>query len=453
MSQPSQPNFIEVIGARTHCLKNFNIAIPQNQLVVICGRSGSGKSSLAIDTIFAEGQRQFLECQSIHSRQYFGQIPRADVDRIVGLPPTVCSKQQNSGGSPRSTVGTLTEVHDFLRVLFSQAGTVHCFQCGEAIEQATEIDICDAIEEFPEATRMMVLAPLVDDGMHLEKAIEITRREGLLRIAIDDAIFDIEEAPPIDPKQQYDFAAVVDRIIVRDNVRERLLKAIDTASELGQGNVVVRFVTPEAMESDSTLKSDTSRWDTLRYSTRHACASCNIVFSEVSPRLFSFNGPQGACSDCQGLGLQLRFDVDRVIDRSQSLIGGAILPWKNLSAAKLKSTVAELDPLLKKLGIDSAVHLSQVDDDCFQELLESHEKGLLGVFALLHRELATTDDDDRYEELSALEREQSCQSCDGSRLNQQANSVRFGDKTIADLLAMSLGTAADWFQGVTANIE
>ena len=139
MSQPSQPNFIEVIGARTHCLKNFDIAIPQNQLVVICGRSGSGKSSLAIDTIFAEGQRQFLECQSIHSRQYFGQIPRADVDRIVGLPPTVCSKQQNSGGSPRSTVGTLTEVHDFLRVLFSQAGTVHCFQCGEAIEQATEM--------------------------------------------------------------------------------------------------------------------------------------------------------------------------------------------------------------------------------------------------------------------------------------------------------------------------
>ena len=445
--------FIEVIGARTHCLKNFDISIPQNQLVVICGRSGSGKSSLAIDTIFAEGQRQFLECQSIHSRQYFGQIPRADVDQILGLPPTVCSKQQNSGGSPRSTVGTLTEVHDFLRVLFSQAGTVHCFQCDAAIEQATEVDICDGIEEFPEATRMMVLAPLVDDGMHLEKAIEITRREGLLRIAVDEAIFDIEEAPPIDPEQQHDFAAVVDRIIVRDNVRERLLKAIDTASELGQGNVVVRFVTPKAMESDASLKSDTSRWDTLRYSTRHACASCNIVFSEVSPRLFSFNGPQGACSECQGLGLQLRFDVDRVIDRSQSLIGGAVLPWKNLSAAKLKSTVAELDPLCQKLGIDVAGHLSEIDDDCFQELLESHEKGSLGVFALLHRELATTDDDDRYEELSALEREQPCQSCGGSRLNQQANSVRFGHKTIADVLGMSLGRAADWFRDVATNIE
>jgi len=449
----SKQSHIEVFGARTHCLKNFDIAIPQNQLVVICGRSGSGKSSLAIDTIFAEGQRQFLECQSIHSRQYFDQIPRADVDRIVGLPPTVCSKQQNSGGSPRSTVGTLTEVHDFLRVLFSQAGTVHCYQCGDAIEQATEIDICDAIEEFPEATRMMVLAPLVDDGMHLEKAIEIVRREGLLRIAVDDAIFDIEEAPPLDPQQQYNFAAVVDRIIVRENVRERLLKAIDTASELGQGNVVVRFVTPEAMESDSSLKSDTTRWEKLKYSTRHACSSCNIVFSEVSPRLFSFNGPQGACSDCQGLGLQLRFDVDRVIDRSQSLIGGAVLPWKKLSSAKLKSTIAELGPLLQKLSIDPAVHLSAVEESCFQDLLESHEKGSLGIFAMLQRELATTDDDDRYEELSALECELPCQSCDGSRLNEQANSVRFGGKTIAEVLAMSLGESADWFRNVSASID
>ena len=453
MSQPTNNPFIEVFGARTHCLKNFDIAIPQNQLVVICGRSGSGKSSLAIDTIFAEGQRQFLECQSIHSRQYFDQIPRADVDHIVGLPPTVCSKQQNSGGSPRSTVGTLTEVHDFLRVLFSQAGTVHCFQCDEAIEQANEIDICDAIEEFPEATRMMVLAPLVDDGMHLEKAIETIRREGLLRIAIDDTIFDIEDAPPLEADQQHEFAAVVDRIIVRDNVRERLLKAIDTASELGQGNVVVRFVTPESMESNPSLKSDTSRWETFRYSTRHACTSCNIVFSEVSPRLFSFNGPQGACSECQGLGLQLRFDDQRVIDRSQSLIGGAVLPWKDLSAAKLKSTLAELAPLLQKLEIDATEHLSGIEDDRFQELLESHEKGLIGVYAMLQRELATTDDDDRFEELAALERELPCQSCSGSRLNKQANSVRFGGKTIADVLLMSLGKAADWFRSVSAEIE
>ena len=338
-------------------------------------------------------------------------------------------------------------------MLFSQAGTVHCFQCGQAIEQATEIDICDAIEEFPEATRMMVLAPLVDDGMHLEKAIELVRREGLLRIAIDEAIFDIEEAPPLEPDQQCEFAAVVDRIIVRDNVRERLLKAIDTASELGQGNVVVRFVTPEAMESDPSLKSDTSRWDSLRYSTRHACSGCNIVFAEVSPRLFSFNGPQGACSDCQGLGLQLRFDVERVIDRSQSLVGGAVLPWKHLSAAKLKSMLAELDPLLQKLDIDPAVHLSGIKDDKFQQLLESHEKGFLGVFAMLQRELATTDDDDRYEELSAFERELPCQSCNGSRLNQQANSVRFGGQRIADVLEMSLGNAAEWFRNVSADIE
>ena len=437
---------IEIRGAKTHCLKNIDVDIPHNKLVVICGRSGSGKSSLAIDTIFAEGQRQFLECQSIHTRQYFDQIPRADVDQINNLPPTVCSKQQNSGGSPRSTVGTLTEVHDFLRVLFSRAGTVHCFQCGKPIEQATEIDICDEIENFPEGTRMMVLAPFVDDGMHLERAVEIIRREGLLRISIDGAVFDIEEAPPVDPEQNYEFAAVVDRIIVRDNARERLLKAIDTASDLSDGNVLVRHVSPEAMEQNPSLKSDPAKWEALRYSTRFACSNCDIAFAEVSPRLFSFNGPHGACLECNGLGLQLRFDVERVIDRSTSLVGGAVLPWRNFSASKMKSSIAELEPLLNSLGFQKDDFLSQLDDASLQTLLESRDKELPGVFVLLSRELATTEDDDRYEELSALERELPCMSCEGSRLNEQARSVRFNDSTIADVLNLSIGAATNWFR-------
>lgn len=445
----SEQSHIEIRGARTHCLKNINVDIPHNKLVVICGRSGSGKSSLAIDTIFAEGQRQFLECQSIRSRQYFDRIPRADVDQIKNLPPTVCSKQQNSGGSPRSTVGTLTEIHDFLRVLYSRAGTVHCYQCGKSIEQATGIDICDEIEDFPEATRLMVLAPFVDDGMHLERAIEIIRREGLLRVSIDGAIFDIEEAPPLDPNQSYEFAAVVDRIIVRDNARERLLKAIDTAADLGDGNVLIRFATPESMDSDSGLKSDTTRWETLRYSTRFACPECKLAFAEVSPRLFSFNGPQGACADCNGLGLQLRFDVERVIDRSTSLVGGAVLPWKDFSVAKTKSAVAELDPLLKSLGFQNDVFLSQLDDTAFQTLMESSDKKMPGVFALLGRELAITDDDERFEELSALERELPCSSCEGSRLNEQARSVGFAEKTIAEILNFSIGEAAEWFRNQT----
>ena len=444
----SKGRFIEVIGARTHCLKNIDVAIPQNQLVVICGRSGSGKSSLAIDTIFAEGQRQFLECQSIHSRQYFDQLPRADVDVIRGLPPTVCSKQQNSGGSPRSTVGTLTEVHDFLRVLFSQAGTVHCFQCGEAIEQKTEVDICDAIEALPESTRMMVLAPLVDDGVDLESAIKTIRRASLLKISIDGAVFDIEEAPPLQPGP-HEFAAVVDRIIVRDNARERLLKAIDAASELGQGNVLISYVTPESIESDPSMRSDTNRWEQIRYNTRYACTNCGIAFPEMSARLFSFNGPQGACPDCNGLGLQLRFDLDRVIDRSQSLSDGAVLPWRDFSAAKLKSTLRELEPILQRIEIPVDHPLARLDDSTFRRLLESNDKEAPGIFALLHRELALTDDDDRHEELAALERNLPCESCDGSRLNLQANSVRFADKSVADIVNMSIGEAANWFRGLT----
>lgn len=454
MPNPSTSNeFIEVLGARTHCLKNIDIKIPQNQLVVICGRSGSGKSSLAIDTIFAEGQRQFLECQSIHSRKYFAQIPRADVDQVKNLPPTVCSKQQNSGGSPRSTVGTLTEIHDLLRVLYSQAATVHCFQCGKAIEQATEIDICDEIEQLPEATRMMVLAPLVSDGMTLERAIEIVRREGLLRISIDDAVFDIEDTPPIDPDSPHELAAVVDRIIVRDNARERLIKAIDTASDLGDGNVIVRYATPEAMEADPALKNETCRWEMMRYSTRFACADCKLAFSEVSPRLFSFNGPQGACPDCDGLGQQLRFDIARVIDRTKSIADGAVLPWADLTPAKMKSAVNALKKLLETIDCDVTDPLSQLDDETFNRLLESQDKECPGVFVLLGRELATTDDDDRYETLAALEREMSCQCCDGSRLNQQANSVRFAGKNISNVLKMSLRDAADWFRNATVSQE
>ena len=455
MSEPNAlaDRFIEVVGARTHCLKNVDVKIPQNQLVVICGRSGSGKSSLAIDTIFAEGQRQFLECQSIHSRQYFDQLPRADVDVIRGLPPTVCSKQQNTGGSPRSTVGTLTEIHDFLRVLFSQVGTVHCFQCGDAIEQKTEVDICDAIEALPESTRMMVLAPLVDDGVTIESAIKTIRRASLLKVSIDGAIFDIEDAPPLEPDQPYEFAAVVDRIIVRDNARERLLKAIDAASELGQGNVVISYVTPETVESDPSIRSDTVRWSQLRYSTRYACANCDLAYPEMSPRLFSFNGPQGACPDCHGLGLQLRFDTERVLDPAKSLSDGAVLPWSSFTSAKLKSTLRELKPLLEQVNFDDGQPLSMLDEPAMRRLLESSSKELPGIFALLHRELATTDDDDRYEELSALERDLPCESCAGSRLNLQANSVRFSGHNIADILGMSIGDAGDWFRSLANNDE
>ena len=402
-------SFIEVRGARTHCLKNIDLAIPQNQLVVICGRSGSGKSSLAIDTIFAEGQRQFLECQSIQSRKFLEQIPRADVDEIRNLPPTVCSKQQNSGGSPRSTVGTLTEVHDLLRVLYSRAATVHCYQCDRPIEQATEIDICDEVEQLPEATRMMILAPLVADGIDLERAIKIIRRERLLRISIDGVVFDIEDVPPLDPESQHEFAAVIDRVIVREGARERLLKALDTAAQLGEGNVIVRYVTPESMEADPSIKSEPGRWETLQYSTRFACPSCNISFHEVSPRLFSFNGPQGACPDCDGLGKQLRFDVERVIDRSKSLISGAVIPWRSLSATQLKATIKQLQPLLKELACDASQWLSAMPEATVAKLLESSTKELPGVFALLSRELAITEDDDRYEQLASLERELPCQ--------------------------------------------
>jgi excinuclease ABC subunit A len=438
--------YIEVHGARTHCLKNIDVKIFRNQLVVICGRSGSGKSSLAIDTIFAEGQRQFLECQSLNTRQFFDQLPKADVDLVAGLPPTVCSTQQTAGGNPRSTVGTLTEIHDFLKVLMSQVGTVHCYQCGDAIEQKTQINICENIESLPEATRLMILAPIVDEYATLETAVEKIRREGLLKICIDGAVFDIEQTPAIDPDSAHQFAAVVDRIIIRDGSRERLQKAIETADEIGQGNVVVSYATPEEIEADSTLKSDFTRWNEDRFSTRYACSKCNITYAEVSPRLFSFNGPQGACPDCQGLGLQLQFQVERLFDKSLSLSDGAIQPWQQLTVSQRKSKLTELKPILKALSWSADQPLDRMPAKDWESLLNSADPKSLGIFNLICRDIATTDDDDWYETLSSYERELPCSGCNGSRLNAQANSVFYQGKNIREILATPLDLLTGWFR-------
>ena len=294
---------------------------------------------------------------------------------------------------------------------------------------------------------------LVRDGIHLDEAIETTRREGLLRLAIDRAIFDIEDVPPIDPNGAYEFATVVDRIIVRDNSRERLLKAIDSASEIGDGNVVVCYVTPEQMENDPAIKSDPARWEELRFSTRYACANCGSTFAEVSSRLFSFNGPQGACLDCDGLGLQLRFDIERTIDLDRSLANGAIRPWNESSATRRRSRLKELAPILENLGIHSDQNLKELSPKSLQALLTSTDKESPGVFALLHREMATTDDDARHEELASLERELPCQSCGGSRLNRYANSVRFQEKNLTEILTLPVSKIKDWFDSIDFKLQ
>ena len=454
MAVDTTTEFIQVRGARTHCLKNIDLDIPRNQFVVITGKSGSGKSSLAYDTIFAEGQRQYFESLSTYSRQFFSQLPQADVDEIQGLPPTVCLDQQSGTGNPRSTVGTVTEIYDFLRVLMSRAGQVHCYQCDEPIRQQSATEIRNALSGLPETTRMMILAPIVDSrvGAH-EDALKKIRRERLVRVRIDGKVYDIEEVPVLEPNQPHSIDAVIDRVIIRPGMEERLQKAVDVAATMSEGNVIASYVTPEQQEESPTAKTDLSQWQERLYSTRYACTKCDIHYSEVEPRSFSFNSPHGACTDCTGLGVQLSFDPNLIVDRTKSLSTGAVLIWENFTASSLKQSRKELQPILKQLGADADQPLDSLSEESWNTFLRSRDKAAPGLLSLVEKEYSTTENDERYDELASLEQDLPCESCQGSRVNPKANSVFFSGKNVQQIVDMPIDQVTQFFENVLDDLN
>ncbi len=336
----SSTDAIRIVGARTHNLKNVNLDIPRDQLVVITGRSGSGKSSLAFDTIYAEGQRQFMQTLSLHSRQFLGSLPRADVDLVDGLQPTLCVDQNYRGRNRRSTVGTITEIYHYLTLLMARVGQIRCYGCGQPIQQQTATQIRDALLSLPERTKLMILAPMVSGqkGQHQE-TLRLIRRERLVRLRVDGVVCDIDSVPELEAGKQHDIEAVADRIIVREGVEDRLLEALENAIRLADGTVVVCSLEPKDKDSDS--------WQEKIYSTRYACAGCDIHYAEISPRTFSFNSPFGACEDCDGVGSTIAFDPDVIIgDRTKSIADGAIVAWGGLSKAAIKRQIGLLNPVL-----------------------------------------------------------------------------------------------------------
>src|SRR5262245_33455306 len=290
---------IAVRGARTHNLKNVDVDIPRNRLVVVTGVSGSGKSSLAFDTLLAEGQRQYVQSLSIYSRQFFEQMERPDVDRIEGLQPTIAIDQRGAAPNPRSTVGTITEIYDYLRLLMARVGEVLCPKCGTPISQQTPAEIEQTIRGLPDETRVMILAPLVRGrrGAHRD-VFESIQKAGFVRARIDGTTYALEDIPLLAPQKMHGSEAVVDRIVIREGIDARLAESVRLATRHGEGVVVVVYQTPAAKAADN--RND---WEERLLNTRYACPRCQTSIGEIEPRTFSFNSPYGACSLCHGLGV------------------------------------------------------------------------------------------------------------------------------------------------------
>ena len=430
-------NVISIVGARTHNLKNVSVDIPRDSFVVITGPSGSGKSSLAMDTLFAEGQRQYVESLSIYSRQFFSQNSRTDVESIEGLQPTISLDQNGAMANPRSTVGTVSEIYDYLRVLMARVGDIRCLECGAAISQQTKEQICESISQFPNKTKIMVLAPMVAGrkGKH-EEVFELIRRERLVRVQVDGETYDIDQLPELDGKKNHTIEAITDRIIIRDDESTRLFESVELAEKLTNGLIGVSFRLPG--ESD---------WQQKIYSTRYACSSCDVNYPEIEPRTFSFNSPYGACPECTGLGVLQNFDVDLVIpDRTLSIADGAIVPWAKLTAKKKQAAFDSALPVLAQVKYSIDRPLNELKADKFHQLLHHADPDAPGLFVLLQKELATCTNQKRLEQLESFVSFVECHKCNGSRLAQNSSAVTINDKTISEICDLPIDQAVAFFE-------
>ncbi len=436
---------IRIRGARVHNLRNVNVDIPRNQLVVITGVSGSGKSSLAFDTLYAEGKRQYVESLSAYARQFLDQIARPDVDFIDGLQPTLCIDQRPGSQNPRSTVATVTEIYDYLRLLMARLGVPTCYQCGADIRQQTIEQIQERLLQMPAGTKTMILAPLVRGrkGAHKE-VFEGIRRAGLVRARVDGLVCDLEEVPNLVPQKLHHIDAVVDRIIIRPGIDSRLADSIRLAVQHGDGLMVICYHDEPA--GDDAQAKESGTWRDEIFSTRYACPNCDVSYEELEPRTFSFNSPYGACPICGGLGSCEEFDPELVVpDRDLSLADGAIAPWKVLTPATLRKHQDSAESYLAAAKATAQTPLSEIPDHVLQELLYGDEKKFLGILMMLEKEFATTTHRARLAKLEQFRGKVVCQSCAGTRLRREARSVRLAGKAIYEITRLSVDEARQFF--------
>ena len=438
---------LRVRGARTHNLKNINLDLPRNQLIVITGLSGSGKSSLAFDTLYAEGQRRYVESLSAYARQFLQLMEKPDVDLIEGLSPAISIEQKATSHNPRSTVGTVTEIHDYLRLLFARAGTPYCPDHNQPLEAQTVSQMVDAVLALPAETKLMILAPVVANrkGEQMDLFTEL-RAQGFARVRVDGTVYEIDAVPKLAKTQKHNVDVVVDRLKVRDDMRQRLAESFETALRHAEGRAI-------ALEMDSNVEH--------LFSAKFACPVCSYALQELEPRLFSFNNPMGACPKCDGLGVIQFFDPKRVVTNpAASLAGGAIRGWdkKNQFYFQIIESIADhygftVDTPFEQLsreiqqlilyGSGSTAINFRYENDKGTRFDRSHT--FEGIIPNLERRYRGSDSSAVREELSKYISNQRCPSCNGTRLRTEARHVRVGTHTLHEISGLPLGEARNYF--------
>jgi excinuclease ABC subunit A len=445
LSSPDDPEAIRVRGARVHNLKNVDLTIPRDRLVVITGPSGSGKSSLAFDTIFAEGQRQYIESLSVYARQFLHQLERPDVDLIEGLEPTISIDQRAGSQNPRSTVATVTEIYDYLRLLYARLGNPACPTCGATIHQQSPEQIIEDLRSLPTGTKLMIMAPFVRGrkGGHKD-VLEAIRKAGFVRVRVDGEILDIDQVGELAPRKNHSIDAVVDRVVVREGVEARLAESTRLAISQGEGAVVAVYLDPAAV--DAAGKPDTSAWQERLLSTLFSCPHCKTSFEELEPRTFSFNSPYGACPACEGLGSRVQFDPDLVIpDDTLSLAAGAVVAWKGAAPTRERKLKSVLKPWLDASGVAWTTPLNELKPRQREQLLHGDGKKFSGVLTLLEHQYATSLKPAERLKLEALRGVVTCLECGGARLRPEARACKFHGLAIHELTALSVAAARAWF--------
>lgn len=443
---------IVVVGARENNLKNVTVEIPRDKLVVITGLSGSGKSSLAFDTIYAEGQRRYVESLSAYARQFLGQMDKPDVDHIDGLSPAVSIDQKSSSRNPRSTVGTVTELYDYLRILFARAGTPFCPTCDVPIERQSTDTIVDATMKLPEGTKMQILAPIVRGRKgNYKKELQEIEDAGYVRVRVDGEMYEVTDDIPMDRYKQHTIEVVVDRLVMKDGIQRRLADSIETSLKMGKGLATISH-------------EKGKKWINLLFSEHYSCATCGFSMPELEPRMFSFNSPYGACPDCTGLGTKTEFEPDQIVtDPSLPLRDGAIVPFVYKSGEVKDWWPEVLDGVGQAVGFDASMPFEDLDEEALDAVWNGLKEPVTvimkygkrerkfqsrwdGVIKVLRKKYEQTESEWVRGDLQQYMRTQLCPVCNGQRLKPESLAVKIADRNASELTAMSVSTALEFFK-------